>query len=464
MRPRSLRWRLSLTYAAIALLTSLVLGGILLGLLSAHFASLDADYLEGVAKRTAASLSAPGAAPLQETLTLTAYATNTRIQAIDAAGRVVADSGPPQDIDQAAVTGGGTGPGRTEPGAPPAPRADVVRSSATLSVGPPAGVPREVSSLRFSEQPASSAGILDSVLTAWLIAAAAAIALAALVGYALASSIARPLTALADASDRMAGGDLTARADVRGSGEVGRLARSFNTMAARTEATVAGLQRFVSDAAHQIGTPLTALRTDLELIEDTTDPADSARLARRALTQEQRLEALGQGLLSLSRLDSAAAPADLQPVDLDQLIRLSADTIAARAEQAGLTVTVNSTGPTKTIADPVRLRAAVENLLDNAVKFTPPDGSIEIGQRVDGREAVVWVADDGPGIAAEDREHVFERFYRSRTTAHHPGSGLGLSIVAAAADSMGARVSLIPTAVGTRVELRLPAPAPAPAN
>jgi len=298
---------------------------------------------------------------------------------------------------------------------------------------------------------------MGSVIAAWAVAAVAAVIAAALAGSLISSRIARPLAKLAAASDRMAAGDLGTRAEVAGGDEIGRLARSFNDMAAQVEATVTALRRFVSDAAHQLGTPLTALRTDLEMLQDTAGDEGDRRRLGRALAQEQRLQDLGSGLLQLSRLESPDASRPVRPVDLAGLLEAAADAVSSRIEQAGLDLELAvPDAPVMAVADPEQLRTAVENLVDNAIKFTPPGGHVRCGVGAEGGWALIWVADDGPGILAADRERVFERFYRAPGTADCPGSGLGLAIVRAAAKASGGSARVAPSDAGTRMEVRLP--------
>jgi len=464
-RPRSLRRRLTLTYAVIALLTAVVLGGILVVVLEAHFSSVDEANLRGAAQRAARNLGAARSSSLEQVLRLTAYGTNTRVQALGAAREVIADSGSPQQITgaslgapspagqgQPAAAGDATAPVSAAP-----PRMDETRSAKVYVRAALPGSPAGVAFIRVSEGPSSGGSLMGSVIVALAVAAVAAVVAAALAGLWISSRIARPLTLLAAASDRMAGGDLGTRAEVAGDDEIGRLARSFNQMATQVEATVTALQRFVSDAAHQLGTPLTALRTDLELLQDTAGDEGDKRRLDRALAQEQRLEDLGRGLLQLSRLESPDASRPGRPVDLAGLLEAAADAVSSRAEQAGLDLEVAvPDAPVVVIADPERLRTAVENLVDNAIKFTPPGGHVTCGVGAENGSALIWVCDDGPGISAADTERVFQRFYRAPGTAGRPGSGLGLAIVLAAAKASGGSVRVAPADAGTRMEIRLP--------
>ena len=303
---------------------------------------------------------------------------------------------------------------------------------------------------------------MRGVVLAWIAAAAVAVLAAAVAGYGISSRIARPIVALEQATERMAEGDLTSRADASGDGEIGRLAGSYNRMADQVEQTVSALRRFVSDAAHQIGTPLTALRADLELARDAGVTDDErGRLVARALGHERRLEDLGAKLLQLSRLESGERESHPEVLDLTELAREAADTYASRAEQAGVLLELDGNAPVRAIADPARLRTAVENLLDNAVKFTPDGGTVVVRSRVDGGLACLEVIDTGRGIPTEDRTRVFERFHRARNAADTPGSGLGLAIAQAAVEGSDGKVALESGPEGTtaRLSLRLAATA-----
>ncbi|NIV30792.1 MAG: HAMP domain-containing protein, partial [Anaerolineae bacterium] len=166
--------------------------------------------------------------------------------------------------------------------------------------------------VELSEGPAYGQEIVDSVARGWLLAGAVAIGVAAVVGWIVSRRISAPLVALSEVTASMAGGDLSARADVDRKDELGTLARSFNRMAAQVEETVIGLRRFVSDAAHEIHTPLTALHTNLELAQrDAAAGSEEHVLAAQA--QVERLEVLTGGLLELSRLESPVQAPQLVP-------------------------------------------------------------------------------------------------------------------------------------------------------
>jgi signal transduction histidine kinase len=221
------------------------------------------------------------------------------------------------------------------------------------------------------------------------------------------------------------------------------LAHAFDEMARRVEETVETLRRFASDAAHELHTPLTALHTNLELMagDETAAPADAEwrKYLNRAQVQLTRLETLTSDLLDLSRLDAGrgGVETEWQPVRLGALLREAGQRFASRAEQAGLTLALD-VSPASTIVSgqAIQLRRMLDNLIDNALKFTPVGGQVTVGlqRTVEDTHIRLWVEDTGIGVPVEDRPHLFERFHRARNAAGYAGSGLGLAIVKAIVD------------------------------
>ena len=470
MRRRSLRLRLALTYAGMALLTALILGGILLGVLAQYYSRSESAYLNASAKLIAADPP-----PLTDQAALDSWAktaalsTQTHVRLYDSGGALLADSGSPGALDAGSLLryGQGRGYGRHSGFRLP----DLLgsglfggsgnaRSSRTLTV--PLAQGRHA---QLSEAPASGHAALVSAAEAWIVAATLAVALAALAGYLVAARIARPVVSLTEASDRMAEGDLSARASVDRADEVGRLADSFNAMAGRMETTVDTLRRFVGDAAHEIGTPLTALEADLDLAERAATTDKERGLVQRALGQASRLDALSTSLLQLSRLEAGGASADASggtpnnagPEDVAALAREAAGIVASRAEQAGVELRLDiSAGPLPVGARRTELQMVLGNLLDNAVKFTPEGGSVRLSAQRDGDTVVLAVADTGVGIPEAEQDGVFGRFHRARNVAAYPGNGLGLAIVKAAVERNHGSVTLASSDAGTEFRVTLP--------
>jgi signal transduction histidine kinase len=253
----------------------------------------------------------------------------------------------------------------------------------------------------------------------------------------------------------MAAGDLSVRAAVNRRDELGRLASSFNNMAGRIEGTVGTLRHFVADAAHELNTPLTALRTNLELA--ARQEPDNEHL-REAQQQAGRLERLNDDLLRLSRLESGLSAEGFRPIELAGLVRDEAERFAAQAEQAELDFSLSlPEGSVTVLGSEEQLRRVVDNLVDNALKFTPQPGRIEVSLAANGEWATLVVEDSGIGIAEEDLPLVFHRFHRGRNTADIPGSGLGLAMVKTIVDNHRGYVTVSSRpGQGTRVSVRIP--------
>lgn len=311
--------------------------------------------------------------------------------------------------------------------------------------------------VELSEGPAYGRQVLDSVTRGWVIASSVAVALAALAGWIASRRLTTPLLALADVTALMAKGDLSARADVNREDELGLLANSFNDMAGQVQETIAALRRFVADAAHELHTPLTALRTNLELVADEQDRAQQRDFVGRAQAQVERLENLTRSLLNLSQLESGAAQKSAAPVELTALLREVSEPYASRAEQAGLVFVLDLPDePLTVLGNRGQLRQALGNLLDNALKFSPQGGEVEAGLHQEGDWVSLWVQDSGIGIPAEDLPRLFNRFHRGRNAAAYPGSGLGLAIVKAIVTGHGGQVMAQNREQGARFVLKLP--------
>jgi signal transduction histidine kinase len=206
-------------------------------------------------------------------------------------------------------------------------------------------------------------------------------------------------------------------------------------MAETIETKVAALRRFVADAAHELGTPLTALHTNLELVDDPQIAS--------ALEQVERMDALTRNLLDLSHLEAAGSDIQFENVDLAGLLRDLAEPYASRAEQ--VEISFNLDGGLKPViiqGDAAQLRILIQNLLDNAIKFTQAGGQVNVNLSQQNDTVQLSVADTGIGIPEEDLPHLFSRFHRGSNAAAYPGSGLGLAIVKAIADRHGASLSV----------------------
>jgi two-component system sensor histidine kinase MprB len=274
----------------------------------------------------------------------------------------------------------------------------------------------------------------------------AAAAIAAFV----ATAALRPVRRLTTAAETVAAtGDLSERVDVEGDDELARLAARFNGMLAALEDSVGRQRRLVADASHELRTPLTAARTNVDLLREGKLPPHEVRHALdEAAIELGSLTSLVADLVELARGEERKLR--VEELQLDDLVAGVVERAKARAPQATF---VMSLTPTQVRVDPVLLERAVSNLLDNAVKYSPPGAPIEVTVR----DGEVVVADHGPGIAEEDMPRIFDRFYRAAAARSKPGAGLGLAIVREAAEAHGGHASVESSARGARFRLSLPA-------
>ena len=278
------------------------------------------------------------------------------------------------------------------------------------------------------------------------------IGLAALLGYVVSRTALRPVERLTQAVEHVTGtGDLTRRLDVGGGDdELGRLALRFNEMLATLESSLGSQRRLVADASHELRTPLTSLRTNIEVLarNEAIPAADRERLLGDVTGQLEELTGLVDDVVELAR--GAEAPLVMEDVRLDLLVERAVERSRLHAPAARFEVELEET---LVRGAPDRLDRAVTNLLDNAVKWSPPGEAIDVSVR----DGAVTVRDHGPGIDPADLPHVFDRFYRSPSARGTPGSGLGLAIVRQTADSHGGTVSA-ESAEGGGARLRLVLP------
>lgn len=275
----------------------------------------------------------------------------------------------------------------------------------------------------------------------------------------------RPVDELTEAVEHVARTeDLTVRIPVDGEDEIARLSSSFNSMTAQLASSRDRQAQLIADAGHELRTPLTSLRTNVELLARSDEtgrlipPEDRKALMASVKAQMTELAALIGDLQELARPD-AAEPGPLQVVSLHEITR----TALRRARLRGPELTITEDlAPWYVRAEPAALERAIVNVLDNAVKFSPPGGTVDVRLH----RGELTVRDRGPGIPAEDLPHVFERFWRSPTARMLPGSGLGLSIVARTVHQSGGSIALRPApddGPGTVATLTLPgAPTPPP--
>jgi signal transduction histidine kinase len=324
---------------------------------------------------------------------------------------------------------------------------DTLGSELLLVTVPVVDQDRVVGAVRFSASRESvEAGVRESWLRLALIGVAV-VAAALVLAWVLAGSVAGPLARLRETAARLGSGDLDARASTAGPKELSAVAASFNRMADALGSNLRAQRDFVANASHQLRTPLTGLKLRLEAIRGEGGAA--AESAAKAEAELDRLEALVGDLLELARASTHSATGT--SVDLADVASSAVERWSAPAAEAGQTIGIGNREPVLIYAHPGDLAHVVDNLIENALKYSPPGTRITVeANGFDGRAALV-VADDGPGIPAEERARVFERFYRGTNGRRSgPGTGLGLAIVAELAERWDGEVRLL-EGPGTRV-------------
>ncbi|NJL56324.1 HAMP domain-containing histidine kinase [bacterium] len=540
---KSIRWRLPLSYAAIALITAFAMGALLLTMLRSYYDQRERDYMENNAEAIRSAIAQmvehdTSLAIIQAQIVSFSFLSQVRIQILDAEGGVIVDSGLPgarnflaisaQPNADAEVDDGAGLPPATERGFPileteyahpldfhairarfgegddlysPVITLDFVRGPQSSDndalaggitddgftyVLPATGTlfgfglnnempePDQYSSQRvvydihttngdyagtvvLSAGPAYGNQIVERVARGLLVATVLAVALATGAGWTISQRISRPLLALKAVTEQMAEGHLSVRANIHRDDEFGMLALVFNTMAQRIEETVVMLRRFVADAAHELHTPLTALQTNLELAVDAAHGSGNDLYIQRAHQQVKRLEALTDGLLDLSRIEAGTHERNRELIAFHHLVSEISEIYASRCEQAEVNFVLSlPSTPIMLYGHAGQLRRVLNNLLDNALKFTPAGETIELYLHPEAEWVRLTVRDYGIGIPAEEQAFIFERFHRCRNAVAYEGSGLGLAIVQGIIHTHEGRIYVEAAGPGTRFIVTLP--------
>ena len=280
--------------------------------------------------------------------------------------------------------------------------------------------------------------------------------LAAVVWWAVGRAL-RPVEAMRARVDEISGAHLDQRVpEPRTVDEIGRLARTMNAMLSRLQESADRQRRFVGDASHELRSPLTRMRTELEVDRAHPATADPTGTAASVLAEIEGMQRLVDDLLLLARGDAdALPPADGGPVDLGEVVD---DLVGAWRDRGEHRIDTRDVRPVLVPGDRAQLERAVGNLLDNAVRHAEARVVVALDPRPDGTVELT-VGDDGPGVPPADRERVFERFTRldDARSAGHGGAGLGLAIARDIAERHGGSLALDPSArAGARLVLRLP--------
>jgi two-component system OmpR family sensor kinase len=264
-----------------------------------------------------------------------------------------------------------------------------------------------------------------------LILAPVALAGSAIGGWFLARRALRPVDAMVEAARRIEAEDLTKRIpDLSSDDELGRLAAVLNDMLARLERSFGAVRQFSADAAHELRTPLTILKGEIEVALNSSDAPDEIRQALASCLEEvERLNSVVEDLLLMARMEGNALSAHPTRVDLAQVLEDVTPALSELAARAGNSCMVSSAPALWIEGYDSLIFRLVFNLAENAIKYTPAGGKIEITLQQQNSSAVLEVSDNGPGIAPDAQEHVFDRFYRGDPAREGGGTGLGLALV-----------------------------------
>ena len=287
------------------------------------------------------------------------------------------------------------------------------------------------------------------------------VGLAAVGGALIARAALGPVNAMARTARRITAEDLSQRIPVRGTGdELDYLADTLNNMLARLEPAFGQMRRFTADAAHELRTPLTALKGGIEVaLRTARTPAEYQRVLRESLEEVDRLIRVAEDLLLFSRATAAGSGLPRARVAMEPLVLEALETGARLAQSTGVTVRLGSATPAEVLGDADALRRALRNLVENAVKYTPAGGKVELSLAREKDAVVLTVEDSGIGIEPADLARIFEPFVRldaarSRATG---GTGLGLAIARGVATAHGGTLTVQSTPkTGSRFSLRLP--------
>jgi two-component system sensor histidine kinase BaeS len=278
------------------------------------------------------------------------------------------------------------------------------------------------------------------LFVAAVVAATVAIALAFLAS----RLIARPLVAMTRGAARIADGDYDTRVPAGSRDEIGRLAAALNQMAADLKERATMRRDYLANVSHELRTPVTAIQGYAEMLIDTSPDAEKAKKFLDTIhRQAVRLGALVEELMVLADLEARpAGKVAVEPVDIAAVAKLVADTSGVRAGVSGPGIVIEPSAGVRVMADADGLERVLQNLVDNALRYGRPEGTVRVSAEARGAMVAITVADDGPGIAPEHLPRVFERFYRvdPARSREKGGAGLGLAIVKDQVELMGGTV------------------------
>ena len=283
-------------------------------------------------------------------------------------------------------------------------------------------------------------------------AASAAVAVALVIG----TSIARRIERLRSASAQLAAGDLTARAPETGPRELADLGRAFNEMASSIESLFDARRELVAAASHDLRTPIASITAMLEAIEDGL--ADASEYLAPLQDQARRLGSLVEDLFELARIDAGSLAHELHEIQLEPLLESCVRGLEAEARARNVTLERRFDGALAALCAPEQVERVLLNLLTNALRHTPSDGTVAVVLAADDDGVRVSVEDTGEGLTAETARRMFDRFWRGDSARTAEGAGLGLAIARGLVEQQGGRIWAEPRENGgARVSFTLPA-------
>jgi signal transduction histidine kinase len=534
---KSLRAQLPFSFAAIALLTTTLIGFVMYLTISNSYTKLERQYLDSNVHSAANNISriaensditqedslADYKSLFQNQVKVTAFLIQSRVRILDNQGNIILDSGspskswnitvprpqnndnqppPPQDDKAPGVTPTASSNGTAEvdgnmestpdtssfslePSQNDAPKDNNdgppafsfeanpnmfgyllsknasseydIRSSVVVSADFYDKSHNVLGTVELSEAPKYSQRIITDVIRGWGVASLIGVLVSTILGYLISRGLTKPLVNLESVASEMKDGNYEVRSPIYRPDEFASLSDTFNQMATHIQHNIETLRQFVSDAAHEIRTPLTSLRADLNLALSEKTLNKAMPMIHRSLEQVDRLDKLSKDLLDLSKLESKNEKLDFAEINLTDLLMETSEIHASAAEQAEVDFIVHLPQEAITInGDAQQLQRAVSNLLSNAVKFTPQGGKVTMSLYTESDSALILVEDNGIGIPVEEREGLFNRFHRGKNTQNYPGAGLGLAISKAIVEKHNGIIGLLPDKDKTIFFIQLP--------
>ncbi len=253
-----------------------------------------------------------------------------------------------------------------------------------------------------------------------------------LVGWWVARSVAKPVEAISRATRRMAAGELSARVEVpgrRAPEELTQLATDFDAMAVRIEALVAHDRSVLQDLSHELRSPLARLHLILDLAQRSATPEEAARYFLQAEQEISRLDSMTGEMLALSRLEGGIPGVNREPVDVASLLRECVERAELEAQARQITLQLIAGGPAVISGNELLLERAFDNLIGNAIKFSPEEGRVELAVQIAAGKVDVFIRDNGPGVPEAEISSLFRPLFRGSNASRADGHGLGLAIV-----------------------------------